>query len=44
MFKKIMKSGALSLCMGLVLVAEVASSTSTFWFFYEPDCPEELIK
>jgi cyclic lactone autoinducer peptide len=28
----------------LVLLAEIATSTSIFILWHEPDCPEELLK
>jgi cyclic lactone autoinducer peptide len=41
---KPLQMGMLALSMGFVFLAEISASTVTGFLWYEPDCPEELIK
>lgn len=44
MFKKIINSVLPVFALTLVALADMATSTSTFFHHGEPDCPEELMK
>jgi len=49
MLKKVKKwkpiqSGMMMLSMGFVFLADISASLGTGILWYEPDCPEELIK
>ena len=37
-------SGILAFVLGLAFLAEISTSTGSVLWWYEPDCPEELIK
>jgi|GEM_PF-4301679 len=42
--KSVLRNTALMFSCALVLLADISTSTSTFCFWYEPDCPKELLK
>jgi cyclic lactone autoinducer peptide len=44
MNKNVQKALVLPLCAVLVVLAEISSSTTSFFVLHEPDCPDELIK
>jgi cyclic lactone autoinducer peptide len=44
MLKKATKVALVSMFSALILFAEIATSTSTFFMWHEPECPKELIK
>ena len=44
MFKKFIGSVLPAFTLALIAVADMATSTSTFFNHGEPDCPEELLK
>lgn len=41
---KPLQGGIVAISLVLVAIAETSASTSTFAFWHEPDCPEELLK
>jgi len=42
--RKLFQSWMLAVSMGFVFLADISASTATGFFWYEPDCPEELLK
>lgn len=44
MFKKMINAVLPAFALGLIAIADMATSTSTLLHHGEPDCPEELLK
>ncbi len=44
MFKTLKKCTLPAIAMALMALTDMATSTSTFCHWGEPDCPEELLK